>query len=342
MKPPAAFLALALSPAGHLSCRLEPEAAPLPEALHDGIAAAFAQGAGPGLLHLGGVCVASALPPAWAWWRDWAVRYFTALCTTQPGDEGATAAVPPPDAAALRAQLLNAPPMAGAEYLSVEVLLALWQSIKAALHAGCAASGLPLPQFLASHYPAWKLVGRVHFNLAENRKDPDAPFAFLATYTTRLSAHGKAQHVPLSQALKEFSGTRKKAQPLSLLMPVQRAAADCAWIAEMVEAGEIYHPLRWEVPDAVRFLTDSPRMEAAGIVVRMPAQWRGGRPARPRVRAALGSQLAGGAGLSAMPWSSPPTASCRAPRPWARSAGAWPCWTRPRRSRTRWPSRRAR
>jgi non-specific serine/threonine protein kinase len=59
------------------------------------------------------------------------------------------------------------------------------------------------------------------------------------------------------------------AQLLSLLLPVQRAAADCAWIAEMVQAGEIYHPLRWEVADALRFLQDLPRMEAAGIVVRM-------------------------------------------------------------------------
>ncbi|MBS0507417.1 MAG: DEAD/DEAH box helicase, partial [Proteobacteria bacterium] len=172
--------------------------------------------------------------------------------------------------------------------------------IEGALHPACKAAGLPLAEFLKTHYPAWNLVGRVHFNLAENRKDPQAPFAFLATYTTRLSAHGKAQHVPLSQALKEFSGTRQKAQLLSLLTPVQRAAADCAWIAEMVEAGEIYHPLRWEVADAVRFLQDLPRLEAAGIVVRMPAQWHGGRPARPRVRAAVGGQLAGGLGLEAM------------------------------------------
>ncbi|MBS0607790.1 MAG: ATP-dependent helicase, partial [Proteobacteria bacterium] len=300
MLPAAASLNLGLSPAGHLTCRHSPEAAPLPEGLQEAIAAAFAQGAGPGLLHLGGLCTASALPPVWAWWRDWAVRYFTALCTTQPGDEGAAAAVPPTDAEALQAQLLNAPPMAGAEYLSAEVLLALWQDMDAALHAACATAGLALAEYLKTHYPAWNLVGRVHFNLAENRKDPDAPFAFLATYTTRLSAHGKAQHVPLSQALKEFSGTRKKAQLLSLLMPVQRAAADCAWIAEMVEAGEIYHPLRWEVADALRFLADLPRMEAAGIVVRMPAQWRSGRPARPQVRVALGSQLAGGVGLSAM------------------------------------------
>ncbi|HQQ69460.1 MAG TPA: DEAD/DEAH box helicase [Alicycliphilus sp.] len=300
MTAEAATLALSLTPAGHLYCLAEPEAAPLPEGLHASIAAAFAAGAGPGLLHLGGACAATALPPVWAYWRDLAARYLTALCTAQQGDGADLPSVPAPDAPALQTLLLNAPPMTGAEYLSADVLAALWGEMDGALHAACAAAELPLAEFLKTEYPAWNLVGRVHFNLAENRKDPQAPFAFLATYTTRLSAHGKAQHVPLSQALKEFSGTRKKAQLLSLLMPVQRAAAACAWIAEMVEAGEIYHPLRWEVSDAVRFLQDLPRMEAAGIVVRMPAQWRGGRPARPKVRAALGSQIAGGLGLDAM------------------------------------------
>jgi len=41
----------------------------------------------------------------------------------------------------------------------------------------------------------------VHFNLAENRSDEEAPFAFIATYTTRLSAQSRAQHLPLAEAL---------------------------------------------------------------------------------------------------------------------------------------------
>jgi hypothetical protein len=64
----------------------------------------------------------------------------------------------------------------------------------------------------------------VHFNLAENRRDPDQPFAFRATYTTRLSAQAKAQHVPLGQALREYAGAANRDKLLSLLPPVQRAA----------------------------------------------------------------------------------------------------------------------
>ena len=46
--------------------------------------------------------------------------------------------------------------------------------------------------FLRRKSPLWNLVGRVCFHLAENKGDDDAPFAFLATYTTRLGAQAKA------------------------------------------------------------------------------------------------------------------------------------------------------
>src|SRR4029079_13949712 len=99
--------------------------------------------------------------------------------------------------------------------------------------------------FLRRKNPAWHLVGRVHFNLAENRRDEEAPFAFLATYETQLSTQAKAQHVPLARALSEYAGGANKSRLLSLLLPVQRAAAECPWLKTMVDAGEIYHPLRW-------------------------------------------------------------------------------------------------
>ena len=107
---------------------------------------------------------------------------------------------------------------------------------------------------------------------------------FMATYTPRLSAHGKAQHLPLKHALAEYSDGRSKAQLLSLLLPVQRAAEQCDWLREMVDAGEIYHPLRWTPADAWRLLKDDHQLEAAGIVVRAPGNWQAGRPARPQVK----------------------------------------------------------
>jgi non-specific serine/threonine protein kinase len=140
----------------------------------------------------------------------------------------------------------------------------------------------------------------VHFNLAENRKDEDAPFAFLATYTTRLSAAAKAQHLPLGKALQEYSGARNRERLLSLLMPVQRAAERCPWLKAMVDKGEIFHPLRWSPQQAVQFLKDVPPLESAGVVVRMPASWRMNRPARPQVKATVGGNTPSQVGMDAL------------------------------------------
>ena len=276
-----------LTPGGHLLAVPE-DAAPLSaDEVQLGLGSSFTLGAGHGLLHLGTVEIGRILPPAWAWWRYFAARYVTALCATPEGGE---IAVVTPATKDFDALIADAPPMTGGEYLTPDVLATLWGDINTALHQELATAKVSLQDFLKLRHPAWNLVGRVHFNLAENRKDPESPFAFLATYTSRLSAHGKAQHQPLSQALAEYSGARSKAQLLSLLLPVQRAAEHCDWLREMVDTGEIYHPLRWTPLDAHRFLSDLPKLETAGIVVRTPSVWQSGRPARPVVRASVGAR----------------------------------------------------
>ena len=148
--------------------------------------------------------------------------------------------------------------------------------------------------------PPGILVGRVHFNLAENRKDEDAPFAFLATYTTRLSIEAKAQHLPLGKALQEYSGARNRERLLSLLLPVQRAAEQCPWLKAMVDAGEIYHPLRWSPAQALAFLKDVQVLEGAGVVVRVPASWSKNRPAHPQVKVTVGGKTPSQVGLDAL------------------------------------------
>jgi superfamily II DNA or RNA helicase len=288
---------LALTPHGHLRPLGDADAPALSPDLADRLAVGFERGAGHGLLQLGAREVGSVLPPVLAYWRDFAARYVTALCATPEDGEIAAAA---PEAATLESLVADAPPMRGAEYLSPAVLVALWAQIDAAARQALAESKLRLPQLLKTWHPAWNLVGRVHFNLAENRKDAEAPFAFLATYTTRLSAHGKAQHQPLSAALAQFSGGRQKAQLLSLLLPVQRAAQQCDWLREMVESGEIYHPLRWRPDEALRLLRDAPKLEASGVVLRMPGNWPSARPARPRVSAVVGAARPPVLGLDSM------------------------------------------
>src|SRR5258706_633336 len=283
----------ALTPHGRLVLLSAADAPYLDPALAKRLRAAFDRGSGHALLYLGADLAGAALPPVFSYWREFGASYVTALCT-QPDS-----VTIPPDAE-LQRMVLAAPPMTGAEYLTVEVLHALWRQLDTAFASELAESKSGVQDFLKRRNPAWNLVGRVHFNLAENRKDQDAPFAFLATYTTRLSQHAKAQHLPLGKALSEYAGAANKDRLLSLLLPVQRASELCPWLKTIVDAGEIFHPLRWAPKEAMQLLQDVPQLESAGVVVRMPAAWRASRPLRPRVTAKIGGKAPAGIGHEAL------------------------------------------
>ncbi|MDP9053467.1 MAG: DEAD/DEAH box helicase [Acidobacteriota bacterium] len=295
-------LDLTLTPHGHLVLRGQPA-----EALDEPrLQSAFESGSGHGLLMLALDEAATSLPVTIAWWRGFAARYVTALRTqhaliSTSGNASSTELhVSPPADSELEQIALSAPPFNGAEYLTSAVLSSLWQELDGALTTELAEAKATLQDFLRKRNPAWNLVGRVHFNLAENRRDEAAPFAFLATYTARLTAKAKPHHLPLGQALREYAGEASKPRLLSLLLPVQRAAETCAWLREMIDAGEIFEPLRWSPEEALQLLRDVPALEAAGVIVRMPASWRGSRPPRPRVTGTVGTRPPSGLGKDAL------------------------------------------
>ena len=294
----------ALTPSGHLVLAPAADAVMLSPELSASLEPAFARGIGHGLLELGLRNVGTALPVQFAYWRDFAAQYVTALCTSTNGFSEDAAAdareFPTPSADALALLVDSAPPMSGGEYMTADVLAGLWSEIDAAFRKERAQAKTTLQEFLRAGHPAWHLVGRVHFNLAENRSDEEAPFAFIATYTTRLSAQGRAQHLALAEALHEYAGTRNKSRLLALLKPVQEGSEQCPWLRAMVESGEIYHPLRWTPAEAFRLLTDTPKLEAAGIVVRAPSSWNKGRPARPKISASVGGRVPSVLGMDAL------------------------------------------
>jgi non-specific serine/threonine protein kinase len=293
-------LALALSPAGRPYLREAREGeAPL-EGPHAGaIAAAFDRGPGEGVLHLGAVEIGTVLPPAFAYLRDL-------------GHELVARASVHPDLETLRDRLRveaprehleamagAAPPMTGAEYVTADVLASLWESASSALAHELAAWKGTAAEWLGEKNGAWATVGRVCFHLAENKKDPDAPFAFLATYTTRLSSRGAAQHRPLGHALTEHAGAGEKAKLLSLLLPVQRAAEKSAVVRKLADDGDVYHPLAWSPREAHDFLQDVPAIEAAGVMVRVPDWWTS-RRARAEVKVAVGARAPSQLGAEAV------------------------------------------
>ncbi|MCL2647008.1 MAG: DEAD/DEAH box helicase [Phycisphaerales bacterium] len=238
------------------------------------------------LLYLAGPGLSGALPPVWAYWRDFAAAYVAALCQVPETVGEAIASLPPPSEAELIHRAFARPPMVGAEYLTVEVLRRLWQELDVAARQKAAAYQGGLSAWAHAMNPLWHRVGRVCFHLAENKYDPEYPFAFLATYAPGLSSKGKVQYVPLSRALTQYAGEKNRSALARLLVPVQAAAEKSALAKELVDSGEVFHPLAWSPADAYRFLRDIPLFEESGLAVRMPDWWKK-RP-RPTVQASIG------------------------------------------------------
>ncbi len=275
---------LIVSPHGDLELQQGESDFAMDEAAAERLAAAFLRGAGHGLLCLALGETGAALAPELTFWRGFATRFLARRC----GANGADIPLPSQEDFAQIAE--HAPPMRGGEYLDATALVRLWRSLSDAFESERAASGLPLDAFLAARDSRWRSVGRVHFNLAENRKDAERPFAFLATYVPGIAAHGGLRHAPLGAALREYTGTGAKADLLKLLEPVSRAAEACGWLKQIVDSGEIFHPLRWTPGEAMQMLADIAPLEQAGVVMRMPASWPASRPSRPQVEATVGSK----------------------------------------------------
>jgi non-specific serine/threonine protein kinase len=294
---------LALSPSGQVVFLPEVGDGPaLPEEVAARIAEAFHEGAAAGLLHLAAAELATPLPPAFAFWRDFSRRCLTQLCRIAGVEsEAPDTAAPPPSREELLRIVETSPPLRGLEYLSPEILKNLWTALEGRTREEANRAGGNVQDYLKKRNPLWNMVGRVAFHLAENRKNEARPFGFLVTYTTRLSGLAKPQFLPLDKAFREFADAGDRRGLLALLTPLQRAAEASALIRELVESGEIFHPLAWTVRETRRFLDDVPRFESAGVLVRIPGAWQGrGRPARPQVSVKVGTKKPGGLGLDAI------------------------------------------
>ena len=265
------------------------------------IAAAFEAGPSQGLLHLATVELQTSLPPGLAFVREFGRNYLTRLCHT-PGLEETSelGAVQPPDAADLAQIAMTVPAIRGAEYLTPEILAGWWTDLDALVREEIAKTEGGPQAYLREKNPVWRLVGRVTFHLAENKRDPEHPFAFLATYTGKMTAHAKVLHQPLGRALQEYSSAKDKSALLSLLTPVQRAAEKAPWVSKLVESGDVYHPLAWTPRHAYQFLKDVPLLEQSGLIVRVPNWWKAARPPRPVVNVSVGTNEKSKIGLNAL------------------------------------------
>jgi hypothetical protein len=105
------------------------------------------------------------------------------------------------------------------------------------------------------------------------RKKSDDPFAFLATYSSGLNQKGQPKHMPLKSTLEEYERDQKKM--LELLTTVYTTAKQSQMITEIIDSGEIFHPLAWSAQEAFTFFKEVPVYVDAGILCRIPNWWKG-------------------------------------------------------------------
>ena len=261
---------------------------------------AFREGRGAGVLHLGAAELSTDLPPSLSYWRDVGRALVARVCVAlDPTDPGALV-LPEPDPAELAALALAVPPMQGAELVSPDLLGEVWSDAGAALAAEAGRHAGGVQGYLETHGSVWNVVGRVCLHLAENARDPDHPFALIATYVHGVSRQAKARHLPLGRALQEYAGAGNRRKLLALLAPLSRAAERSELIRELVDSGDVHHPLAWTAGEAHRFLCEIEVYEQAGLVVRVPDWWSARRRPRPKVSVSVGGKAPSALGMDAL------------------------------------------
>ena len=290
---------LSIGPSGRLALveSSSSEATDIPKAVVN----AFAESPSRGLLHLATNELQTHLPPSLDYARSFARNYLTQLCQSQaPEESNVLPPTPVPSPAELATWVLQAPPMTGLEYLREEGLTGWWADLDALVREEIRHHDGGAQAYLSAKNPLWRFVGRVTLHLAENKRDAENPFAFLATYVSRLSTQGRAQHEPLSRALQSYAGAKNRKALLSLLVPLQRAAERSDFLEELVDSGDVYHPLAWSPQEAHRFLRDIPVFEESGLIVRVPDWWKATRPPRAVVDVKIDGRRGSKLGVDAL------------------------------------------
>ncbi|MEE4362325.1 MAG: DEAD/DEAH box helicase [Desulfotignum sp.] len=190
--------------------------------------------------------------------------------------------------------LSTRPMMAGAEYVTDEMLAGLWQEFNHTFASEIETFEGRVSDYFHARNPDLHPAGRVFFHLVEN-KNQARPFAFMATYSAGMGANGKPRHLPLKNAI----ASHDDAALLNLLSTVYKAGEKSRIVAGLIETGELFHPLAWDAEEAFTFLKEIPDYEACGVICRIPDWWKH-QSASPRVNISLGDKKPAMTGLDAL------------------------------------------
>ena len=185
---------------------------------------ARSRAAGPRRAPPRGVRARGALPPSAAWFRELGQRFVAALCATADLEDLRERAPSRCANASSRSWSPRRRRCAAARSCLTWRARCGSARVESGPDENRGASGGPV-QSVARHARARS--GIASGDRAAPRGEQaraGAPFAFLATYTARLSRQGALQHVPLGRAVEESAGKRDRGALLTLLSPLHRAS----------------------------------------------------------------------------------------------------------------------
>jgi len=165
------------------------------------------------------------------------------------------------------------PEMVGSELVDTTYLATVCNKLTQSFKTSLSSFKGSVDDFFKSIAPGELHKDRIHFHLVENRKDPDRPFAFLATYSTRIDSSGRTHHQPLKLAFKEYAEDQKKI--VELMSTVVKVSHKNSLIKSLVDSGEIFRAIGLTVQEAFTFLEGVADFEEAGILCRVPKWWKG-------------------------------------------------------------------
>lgn len=167
--------------------------------------------------------------------------------------------------------ILSVPFVIGSEYINRAWIALQIMKMNAVFTSAIRLYDGSVGLFLTEKSQNIRIPERVFFHLVENPKDEMAPFAFLATYSTR-DTDGRVRHMPLSYALEEYRQDREHL--LVLLSCLGKVAEVSPLLASFVESGEMFHPLKFTADEAYEFLKSVPQIEGCGVICRVPNWWK--------------------------------------------------------------------
>ncbi|MCW5202033.1 DEAD/DEAH box helicase [Desulfobulbus sp. US4] len=248
------------------------------------------------LLRLGFSDPSTPLSPSLDFWRRFSGLFIHHLRLTPELEELRDKVSVPLAAEEIDRLMETVPALTGGEYLCPDLLASFWSKLNNAFTQSLSDYAGTVADFFHSFSPESQLLGRIYFHLVEN-KNADLPFAFLATYATRMGTEGESRHLPLKYALQEYQ--KDNAKLLNLLSTVHRAARESKLITDLLESNDLFSPLAWTAGEAHIFLQEVPLYEDAGILCRIPDWWHT-KSSGISVKISLGDRTPAMVGITAL------------------------------------------